>query len=263
MKKAIFQISQMDCPSEEQMIRMALANFSQIEQLEFDIPNRNLTVFLKEDVQSIEYKLASLSLGAKLVKVENHCEKIVKDNSDSKRRLIIVLAINFTFFVIEMLFGIVSQSMGLIADSLDMLADSFVYGLSLYAINHIESKRKRIAKLSGYFQISLALFGITEVIRRFIGVEGVPDFYTMASISGFALIGNLASLFVLSKTKDQGVHLKASWIFTSNDVLANIGVIIAAAFVYLTSSKLPDLIVGGLIFVIVANGGIKILRIAK
>ena len=69
--------------------------------------------------------------------------------------------------------------MGLVADSLDMLADASVYGLSLFAVGASNIRKKKIAKLAGYFQITLALIGFIEVIRRFLGFEKLPDFSTM------------------------------------------------------------------------------------
>ncbi len=51
--------------------------------------------------------------------------------------------------------------------------------------------------------------------------------------------------------------MRASWIFTSNDVIVNIGVIVAGGFVYLTDSKIPDLIIG------FRNGGHGAIRILK
>jgi hypothetical protein len=43
MQKTIFNITKMDCPSEEQLIRMKLQKFDEIKSLEFDIPNRKLS----------------------------------------------------------------------------------------------------------------------------------------------------------------------------------------------------------------------------
>jgi hypothetical protein len=57
--------------------------------------------------------------------------------------------------------------MGLVADSLDMLADSFVYGISLFAASGAVLKKKRIAKLAGYSQITLAIIGFMEILRSF------------------------------------------------------------------------------------------------
>ena len=45
MKKTIFEITKMDCPSEENLIRMKLDGMSSIANLDFDIPNRKLTRF--------------------------------------------------------------------------------------------------------------------------------------------------------------------------------------------------------------------------
>ncbi len=53
--------------------------------------------------------------------------------------------------------------MGLVADSLDMLSDSFVYVLSLWTVGSTVLRKKKVAWLSGYFQLSLALVGIIEV----------------------------------------------------------------------------------------------------
>jgi Co/Zn/Cd efflux system component len=133
----------------------------------------------------------------------------------------------------------------------------------LYAVGRVAAKKKQVAKISGYFQITLALFGIIEVIRRFIGTEGVPAFQTMIIISLFALIGNSISLYLLQKSKSKEAHMQASMIFTSNDVIVNIGVIAAGGLVYLTNSKYPDLIIGSIVFLLVAQGAIRILKLAK
>lgn len=159
--------------------------------------------------------------------------------------------------------GFISNSMGLVADSLDMLADSLVYGLALFAIGGTTVKKKNIAKASGYFQIILAIFGITEVIRRFLGFGDVPTFQMMIVISLLALIGNATSLFLLQKSKNTEAHMQASMIFTSNDVIINIGVILAGILVFVTNSKIPDLVVGAIVFIIVARGAYRILQIAK
>jgi len=80
-------------------------------------------------------------------------------------------------------------------------------------------------------------------------------------ISIFALIGNAICLYLLKKSKNREAHIQASMIFTSNDVLINIGVILAGILVLFTNSKLPDLIVGALIFGLVTKGAIKILKL--
>jgi len=254
----------MDCPSEENLIRMKLDGISSIANLDFDIPNRKLAVFHNGEIDQIEKSVIELNLGGKRISTELTEQTEFKENTNQKKLLWSVLAINFAFFVIEMTTGLISKSMGLVADSLDMLADSFVYGISLFAVGGTLIKKKRIAKLAGYFQITLAIIGFVEVIRRYFGEEELPDFWTMIIVSIFALIANGICLYILQKSKSkEEAHMKASMIFTSNDVIINLGVIIAGFLVNHFSSNKPDLIIGIIVFVLVIQGAIRILKLGK
>lgn len=254
----------MDCPSEERLIRMKLEGIESIKGLDFDIPSRMLSVYHTGDNNSINESLIELNLGSKLLSTEEaETPFLSQDDQQEKKLLWSVLLINFSLFILEIITGFISNSMGLVADSLDMFADSIVYGLSLYAVGHMASRKKRIAALSGYFQAGLAVFGLIEVLRRFLGFEEVPVFQTMIVISLFALAGNAASLYLLQKSKSKEAHMQASLIFTSYDVLANLGVIVAGMAVYFTHNKIPDLIVGSVVFLMVARGAIRILKLSK
>ncbi|MBW6489620.1 MAG: cation diffusion facilitator family transporter [Lentimicrobium sp.] len=265
MQKTIFKIAKMDCPSEEQMIRMELADLTNIKSLDFDIPNRRLTVFHTENHSKIFQRIENMKFDASVietVKIENYSAK--SHNTSLQQKLLWkVLFINFFFFVLELTTGIISKSMGLVADSLDMLADSIVYGLALIAVGKTTLRKKNIAKIAGYFQFTLAAMGLVEVIRRFAGFDEVPAFQTMIIISILALIGNGLSLYLLQKSKSREAHMQASMIFTSNDVIVNLGVILAGVLVYITNSKYPDLIIGTIVFFIVARGAFKILKLSK
>jgi Co/Zn/Cd efflux system component len=264
MQRTTFNIPKMDCASEEQLIRMKLEGFDNISSLDFDIPNRTLDIYHTGQAAPLSHALDGLGLGAKLVKTETTDDVIPADNQSAEKKMLWqVFAINLFFFLVELIAGFVFGSMGLVADSLDMLADSLVYGLALFAVGGTIARKKNIARASGYFQLLLAAFGLFEVVRRFIGYEETPVFQTMILVSLFALIGNSISLYLLQKSKNREAHMQASMIFTSNDVIANIGVIIAGGLVYLTASKFPDLIVGLIIFAIVGRGAIRILQIAK
>jgi Co/Zn/Cd efflux system component len=264
MRKTTFTVSKMDCPSEEQMIRLKLEGLTDITSMQFDIPNRKLDIYHTDNYEPIFKALDDLQLGASFVETNAADDFSSTDTTAEERKLLRrVLGINFFFFALEMLTGFISNSMGLVADSLDMLADSLVYGLALFAVGGTIAKKKNIAKASGYFQLILAVFGFTEVIRRFLGYSEVPAFQIMIVISILALIGNTACLYLLQKSKSTEAHMQASMIFTSNDVMINVGVIIAGISVFLISSKLPDLIIGMIVFLIVGRGAYRILQISK
>jgi Co/Zn/Cd efflux system component len=264
VEKTIFEITKMDCPSEENLIRIKLDGISSIANLDFDLANRKLTVFHSGELQQIEKCIVELNLGGKKIATVQTNQTVFKENKDQKKLLRTVLAINFAFFIIEMTTGLISKSMGLVADSLDMLADSFVYGISLFAVGGTLIKKKKVAKLAGYFQIVLAIIGFLEVLRRFFGEEKLPDFSTMICISIFALIANGICLYILQKSKDkEEAHMKASMIFTSNDVIINLGVIIAGILVNCFHSSKPDLIIGSIVFMLVVQGAFRILKLSK
>lgn len=254
----------MDCPSEENLIRMKLQNIEGIAKQEYDLKGRLLTVYHTGDYQTIEQQLATLNLGSQVIDSSETEEKFQAEEDSKQRKVLwIVLAINFAFFLIEMSTGIISKSMGLVADSLDMLADAFVYGLSLFAVGAAVSRKKRVAMICGYFQILLAAIGFIEVIRRFTGAEEMPVFQTMIGISVLALIANVICLFLLQRTKSNDAHIQASIIFSSNDVIINTGVILAGFLVWQLDNQIPDLIIGSIVFLIVTRGAMRILKLAK
>jgi len=254
----------MDCASEEQLIRMKLDRFSTISSLTFDIPGRTLEVIHSGPQNEIFSALDSLNFNTVLVKSEHTTTTLNHTDHDAERKLLYqVLMINAFFFVLELIAGFIAHSMGLMADSLDMLADSIVYGLSLFAVGSSQGKKKNVARISGYFQLTLALLGLAEVIRRFVGLDVVPSFQIMIGIAAFALIGNALSLYLLQKSKSKEAHMQASMIFTSNDVIANLGVIAAGILVLFTGSNYPDLAIGIIIFGIVARGAFRILQLGR
>jgi len=263
MLKTIFEIPKMDCPSEENLIRMKLDGIPGIYNLVFDIPGRKLTVFHKVQLELIEKSLIDLNLGCKRLETEQSGQTEFIEQSNQRKLLLAVLAINFAFFIIEMTTGLLSRSMGLVADSLDMLADSFVYGISLLAVGGTLTRKKKIAGLAGYFQITLAVIGFVEVFRRFVGTEKTPDFSTMIVVSILALAANGICLYLLQKSKSKEAHMQASMIFTSNDVIINLGVITAGLLVNWLNSNKPDLIIGTIVFVLVIQGAIRILKLGK
>jgi hypothetical protein len=263
MDKTTFEIPKMDCPSEENLIRIKLDGIPEIKHLDFDIPNRRLTVFHDGQLESIESSIVDLNLGGKRLCTEASDQLEFEEPTKQRKLLWTVLAINFAFFIIEMTTGLISNSMGLVADSLDMLADSFVYAISLFAVGGTVARKRNIARLAGYFQVTLAVIGFVEVIRRFVGVEEMPDFSTMIIVSILALIANGTCLYLLQTSKSKEAHMRASTIFTSNDVIINLGVITAGLLVNWLDSSKPDLIIGTIVFAVVIQGAVKILRLGK
>ena len=266
MQRTTYHIPKMDCAAEEHLVRMRLDGLDGVQRLAFDLPARRLDVVHAGDAAPITATLDNLGLGARHVTTEASDDGPLSAESDAgeeRRPLLLALAINAVFFVGELTAGLLAGSMGLVADSLDMLADALVYALSLAAVGGTVLRKKRLARMSGYLQLGLAVFGLVEVVRRFAMGEGVPDVTTMVVVAALALAGNVATLLILSKARRGEAHVEASWIFTSNDIKVNGLVIVSALVVWMTASGIPDLLAGGFIFLIVANGARQILALSR
>ncbi len=173
-----------------------------------------------------------------------------------------LLLVNALMFVVELTAGLLAESTGLVADALDMLADSAVYGIALYATGHALAAKVRAAMISGVLQMFLALTVAVDVSRRVIlGSDPQPDW--MMTIGLLALSANLVCALLIYRQRQGEIHMRASWVFTRNDVIANLGIIFSAVLVGWLDSRFPDLIIGTLITLLVFRGGVSIVREAR
>ncbi len=189
------------------------------------------------------------------------CEIEIKDR-DQSRVLILLLAINSVMFVAEIITGIIGDSTALIADSLDMLADAAVYAVGLYAVGRSMHTKAKAAHASGVLQILLGLGVLFDIVRRFI-VGSEPSSLMMMVVGIVALIANSVCLALIYRHRQGEVHMRASWVFSKNDVIANLGVIAGGLLVAYTGSSYPDLFIGLIIAAIVIRGGIYIINDAN
>ncbi len=263
-----YRVPKMDCPSEEGLIRRALDGIEPRVLLKFDTPNRKVRVFHGNNAVTIDERLRALGMGATLEKTtpveeEEVAQACAAEESMARveaRILKWLLAINGFMFVVEFAVGWLAQSTGLIADSLDMFADAAVYSVALYAVGQSVQRKLQAAHFSGWLQVILAMGAFSEVVRRLIfGSE--PLSTLMMGFGMVALVANVLCLLLIAKSRDSGAHMKASWIFSVNDVIANMGVILAGVLVAWTGSRYPDLIVGMVIAFIVLRGAQRILQL--
>lgn len=183
-------------------------------------------------------------------------------NADERRTLLWVLGINFTQVAVAGTVGIVAQSTGLLGAALDNLGDTAVYAVSFYAVGRTVIAKSRAATLSGILLITLALGLFVEVLRRFFaGAEPLGLAMILTALANAAT--NLLCLRLLRAHRAHGVHFRASWIFTTNDMVANAGIVLSGALVLIFKSPLPDLLIGLVVAGIVLKGGWDILREAR
>lgn len=183
-------------------------------------------------------------------------------NELERRVLRIALVLNAAMAVIGGVAGWIAQSTGLLADALDMLSDASAYAIGLVAIGRTARFKVNAAWLSGSVLLVLGVGVLAEVGRRVIyGAE--PSSGWMIGTALLSLVVNVTVLRLLAPLKAGEVHLRATWLFTRADVVANIGVILAGVMVLWLATPYPDYLIGALIGLYVIKEAIEILGDAR
>ncbi|WP_225207636.1 cation diffusion facilitator family transporter [Novosphingobium huizhouense] len=171
------------------------------------------------------------------------CSSARTDTLAQRRVLRIALVLNAMMFIVETGAGLVTHSTGLIADGIDMLADASTYAITLTAVRQGARFKANAAMTSGTILLLLGLGVLAEVGRRYFGAEQ-PEGPIMIAVGLVALMVNAAVLRMLGKQNRDDVHIRATWIFTRADVVANAAVIVSGLTVLLTGNRYFDLLVG-------------------
>jgi Co/Zn/Cd efflux system component len=162
-------------------------------------------------------------------------------------------------FFIEVVAGWLTHSTSLYADSLDMLGDAFVYAISLYVIGRGPVWSARVSLIKGMMMLLLGSAVLFQITSRFLAPV-VPVAKPMGAIAVLALLANATCAMLLLRHRNDDLNMRSTWLCSRNDVLANVGVILAAGMVAATGSYLPDLVIGLLISGVVLHSGYGVVR---
>jgi Co/Zn/Cd efflux system component len=94
-------------------------------------------------------------------------------------------------------------------------------------------------------------------------VSGVtPLASTMVFLGALALATNLTWLALLYRFRNRDVNMSSTFECSRNDVVANVGVLLAAAGVHAFGAGWPDIAVGAIIAVLFMRSAIKVIATA-
>ena len=176
-----------------------------------------------------------------------------------RRALWIVVLLNLGFGLIEIVGGFVADSQALKADALDFIGDGTISLFGLVALGWTAHARSRIALAQGLFLGALGLGVIGFAIWRTMNAVA-PEAELMGGIGVVALIFNVSAALVLARFREGDANVRAIWLFSRNDAVANIAVIIAAGLVAWTGKAWPDLAVAGVIALLFLHSAWEITR---
>jgi cobalt-zinc-cadmium efflux system protein len=188
-----------------------------------------------------------------------------------RRPLTLVLAITGVVLAAEVVGAVVSGSLALLADAGHMLTD--VAGLSLALVAAILGQRpatdartwgyRRLEVLAAAAQAAVLLavggFVLVVGVRRLVSPPAVES-GVMAAFGEVALVGSLASLAILARSRAANLNLRAAFLEVMSDALGSVAVIVAAVVIAVTGWSRADAAASLLIGALIIPRTVKLLR---
>ena len=218
---------------------------SQIMTLNVDDPQTRLPA-IEQAVTSLGYQLDRIGqpkvAGAETDEDDDKIPDPSHVTPAYKRALWIVVLLNVGYGVIEIFGSFLSGSQALQADALDFVGDGLISFLGLIAVGWGLAARAKAALLQGVFLGLLGLGVIGSTLYR-VFVEHEPETLLMGGFAVVAFIVNVAAALVLLPHRKGDANMRAVWLFSRNDAIGNLAVVVAAVLVWALSSSWPDLLV--------------------
>jgi Co/Zn/Cd efflux system component/copper chaperone CopZ len=253
---ARYRVTGMDCPSCARKIEQAARGVGGVEEVKVSIASQLMTLRLGDaDARLPEIERAVTGLGYQLDRLNTPEADADRGGDDDdlpkdfvhitpayRRALWIVVLLNAGYGLVEMIGGFLAGSQALKADALDFLGDGLITFLGFLAIGWSLAWRARSALLQGVFLGVLGLGVLASTAYRVL-VLNQPEAELMGAFGLVALAVNVAAALVLAPHRRGDANVRAVWLFSRNDALGNIAVVIAAALVAWTGTPWPDLAV--------------------
>lgn len=184
--------------------------------------------------------------------------EILAAQADQRRVLVAVLLINAVMFVLEFGAGIVAGSTALMADATDMLGDALVYGVSIYALARSDRWKAGAAMFKGLFILALGIGIVVNVVVKI--QSGVPPSPALMLVfGGLALAANVVCLRLLWRFRRHDVNMASTFECSRNDVISNVGVLLAAGLVAWLASPWPDIVIGSVIAFLFLRSSLRVI----
>ena len=161
------------------------------------------------------------------------------------RSLSIALALTGSFLIAELAGAWLFNSLALLSDAAHMFTDAAALAIALAAIR-IGQRPADKKRTYGYrrFEILAASFNalLLFVIAGYVLYEGIQRLLDpqpvgsvgMLAVAFFGLVVNLIAMRVLAGGRDRSLNVKGAYLEVWADMLGSIGVLLAAALIWLT-----------------------------
>ena len=240
-----FLIEGMDCPSCAGKIERAVVRVSGVRSVKVSIVSQLMTVMVDDDISRgvVESAVRDAGYRAGLPAPGTaHPAAAMHLGPGYRRALWMVVVLNAGFGIVEMMGGFQAASQSLKADALDFIGDGMITLLGLLALTWSMTWRARSALVQGLFLGALGLGVIGSTVYRVLVVRS-PEAEMMGALAVVALVVNVVAALLLMPYRAGDANARAVWLFSRNDAVGNLAVLIAAGLVAWFHSSWPDLVV--------------------
>ena len=181
-----------------------------------------------------------------------------------RRVALIVALFNLAYFAIEIVASGRIHSVALYADSADFLEDAAVNILIVVALGWSLAARARLGFVMAGIALLPGLAALWTAYQKLAGHGGVPDALILGWVAAGAFVVNVVCAVLLMRHRETGGSLgKAAWLCARNDALANVAILLAAFATLRWPTIWPDLVVGGLVFMLNLDAAGDVLKAAR
>jgi Co/Zn/Cd efflux system component len=182
-------------------------------------------------------------------------------NTDAayRRILSIALGINVSMFLVEIVASFVAGSVSLRADALDSLADALNYAIALAVIGLSLRWRAGAALVKGGIMALFGLWVARSIVSNAI-IGALPEAEVIGAVGLLALAANVSVATLLYRHRSNDSQAMSVWLCTRNDCIANIGVMLAGAGVWISGTPWPDLAVAAVVACLGLSSAVRIAR---
>ncbi|WP_082747903.1 cation diffusion facilitator family transporter [Bradyrhizobium macuxiense] len=242
---AQYRVTGMDCAACAAKIQGAVRKLQGVRDAKVSIASQMMTLEVDGEDPSLELIEETVTrLGYQLARADGLSGSDLDPHLAPayRRALWIVVLLNVGYGLVEIVGGFISGSQALKADALDFLGDGSITFLALLSIGWSLRWRARSALLQGLFLGALGMVVLLNAAYRTIMLNQ-PEADLMGIFGFVALVVNLASAAVLVPHRTGDANVRAVWLFSRNDAIGNVAVVIAAGLVWWTGTPWPDLVV--------------------
>ncbi|MGJ4942500.1 cation diffusion facilitator family transporter [Bradyrhizobium sp. HKCCYLS1011] len=263
-----YRVTGMDCSACAAKIEAAARSIAGVRDAKVSIASQEMTLRTEDGMAPLpEVERSITSLGYRLARVaDGEDDDKIPDLSHLtpayKRALWVVVLLNAGYGVAEIVGGFLAGSQSVKADALDFIGDGVISFLGLLAVGWGLAARAKAALLQGIFLGVLGAGVLVATAYRML-VQHQPEAGLMGILALIGLAVNVMAAVVLLPHRQGDANVRAVWLFSRNDAIGNVAVIVAAVLVAWTRTPWPDLVVAVVIAALFLHSSFSIIKDAR